>query len=99
VVIQADAQGSRRKLTDAFLRALAHDWQAHGEAVIKRVREDNPVAYFRGMLSLIQKDVSVEGETNRVSPSPPMYAQALSSPGLVQSSSAETPFKCRAIAW
>jgi hypothetical protein len=60
VVIQADAQGSRRKLTDAFLRALAHDWQAHGEAVIKRVREDNPVAYFRGLVSLVPKDHTID---------------------------------------
>jgi hypothetical protein len=59
------SQGSRRKLTDAFIRALARDWKAHGEAVIKRVREDNPAAYFKGMLSLIPKDVSVEGELNK----------------------------------
>jgi hypothetical protein len=56
------SQGSRRKLTDAFIRALARDWQVHGEAVIQRVREDNPATYFRGMLSLVQKDMSVEGE-------------------------------------
>jgi hypothetical protein len=56
------SKGSRRKLTDAFIRALARDWKAHGEAVIQRVREDNPVAYFKGMLSLAQKDMSVEGE-------------------------------------
>ena len=59
------SQGSRRKLTDAFIRALARDWKAHGEAVIKRVREDNPAAYFKGMLSLIPKDVSVEGKLNK----------------------------------
>ena len=34
----------------------------HGEAVIKRVRDDNPVAYFKGMLSLVPKDIGVEGE-------------------------------------
>ena len=56
------SKGSRRKLTDAFIRALARDFEAHGEAVIKRVREDNPAAYFKGMLSLVPKDVSVEGE-------------------------------------
>src|SRR5215217_5091172 len=56
------SKGSRHKLTDAFIRALARDWQVHGEAVIERVREDNPAAYFKGMLSLVQKDVSVEGD-------------------------------------
>src|SRR5215208_7308367 len=55
-------KGSRRKLTDAFIRALARDWKAHGEAVIQRVREDNPTAYFKGMLSLVPKDIGVEGE-------------------------------------
>ncbi|HKF93154.1 MAG TPA: hypothetical protein VKB96_00840 [Gammaproteobacteria bacterium] len=68
------SQGSRRKLTDAFIRALARDWQVHGEAVIQRVREDNPTAYFKGMLSLVQKDVSVEGEIKQA----PLYTEPLS---------------------
>src|SRR5215208_2935275 len=68
------SQGSRRKLTDAFIRALARDWKAHGAEVIQRVREDNPVAYFKGMLSLVQKDVSVEGEIKQA----PLYTEPLS---------------------
>ncbi|HKF93508.1 MAG TPA: DUF5681 domain-containing protein [Gammaproteobacteria bacterium] len=28
------SKGSRHKLTDAFIRALARDWKAHGEEVI-----------------------------------------------------------------
>ncbi|HKF95997.1 MAG TPA: hypothetical protein VKB96_15670 [Gammaproteobacteria bacterium] len=59
------SKGSRRKLTDAFIRALARDWKAHGEDVIQRVREENPAAYFKGMLSLVPKDVSVEGELSQ----------------------------------
>src|SRR5215216_5641230 len=55
------SKGSRRKLTDAFIRALARDWKAHGEAVIQRVREENPVAYFKGMLSLVPKDHKIDG--------------------------------------
>ena len=54
------SQGSRRKLTDAFLRALARDWEAHGEAVIKRIREEHPVAYFKGLLSLVPKDHTID---------------------------------------
>jgi hypothetical protein len=27
------SKGARRKLTDAFIRALARDWKAHGEKV------------------------------------------------------------------
>jgi len=55
------SKGSRRKLTDAFIRALARDFEAHGEAVIQRVREENPVAYFKGMISLLPKDHSIDG--------------------------------------
>jgi len=59
------SKGSRRKLTDAFLRALARDFEAHGEAVIQRVREDNPVAYFNGMLSLVLKDYNIDAAVER----------------------------------
>jgi hypothetical protein len=54
------SKGSRRKLSDAFIRALARDWEAHGEEVIQRVREEHPAAYFKGMLSLLPKDMSLE---------------------------------------
>ena len=56
------SKGARRKLTDAFIRTLARDWKVHGEEVIQRVRDDNPAAYFKGMLSLVPKDVSIEGD-------------------------------------
>lgn len=56
------SKGSRRKLSDAFIRALARDWEAHGEEVIRRVRAENPAAYFKGMLSLLPKDVSLEAQ-------------------------------------
>jgi hypothetical protein len=67
------SKGSRRKLTGAFIRALARDWKAHGEAVIKRVREDNPAAYFKGMLSLVPKDVSIEGDIKQA----PLYIEPM----------------------
>src|SRR5215217_495375 len=54
------SKGSSRKLTDAFIRALARDFEAHGEAVIKRVREENPVAYFKGLISLVPKDHNID---------------------------------------
>jgi hypothetical protein len=55
------SKGSRRKLTDAFLRALARDFEAHGEELIEHVREEHPVAYFRDMISLLPKDHSIDG--------------------------------------
>jgi hypothetical protein len=36
------SKGARRKLSDALIRALARDWQAHGKEVIKRVRALHP---------------------------------------------------------
>jgi hypothetical protein len=59
------SKGSRGKLTDVFIRALARDWEAHGEEVIKRVRDENPLAYLKGMLSLLPKDVSSETQTEQ----------------------------------
>jgi hypothetical protein len=67
------SKGSRRKSTDTFIRALARDWKAHGEAVIKRVRKDNPAAYFKGMLSLVPKDVSIEGDIKQA----PLYIEPM----------------------
>jgi hypothetical protein len=59
------SKGSRGKLTDVFIRALARDWEAHGEEVIKRVRDENPLAYLKGMLILLPKDVSSETQTEQ----------------------------------
>ena len=70
------SRGSKHKLTDAFMRALADDWKFHGEPVIQRVREDNPVAYFKGRLSLVPKDVSVEGELSQA----PVYTNLCQRP-------------------
>jgi hypothetical protein len=60
------SKGARRKLSDALIRALARGWEAHGEEVIQRVREENPLAYFKGMLSLLPEDVSLETQTAQI---------------------------------
>jgi hypothetical protein len=51
----------------SLIHTLARDWQAHGEEVIKRVREENGAAYFKGMLSLLPKAVSVETQSEQIS--------------------------------
>ena len=66
------SKGSRRKLTDTFIRALARlesAWRGRHQAV----REDNPAAYFKGMLSLVPKDVSIEGELKQA----PLYTEPM----------------------
>jgi hypothetical protein len=61
VVIQANClRGPKRTLTDAFIRAWTRDWQAHSEAVIQRVKEENPVAYCKGLINLLPKELSVD---------------------------------------
>ena len=37
------------------------------------MREDNPAAYFKGMLSLVPKDVSVEGDIKQA----PLYTEPM----------------------
>jgi hypothetical protein len=46
-------KGARRKLSDAF-RSLARDWQAHGEEVIRCVREEDSAVYFKGDLASLR---------------------------------------------
>ena len=37
-------KGSRNKLSDAFLQALADDFEAHGKGVVETVRTERPQA-------------------------------------------------------
>src|SRR5271166_2251281 len=39
-------KGSRHRISEAFLRALADDFEAHGAGVIQHVRERDPAAYL-----------------------------------------------------
>src|SRR5688572_14804932 len=48
------SKGSRRKLTDVFIRAFARDWEAHGEEVIRCVREEDSAVYFKGDLASLR---------------------------------------------
>ena len=38
--LEATPRGSRNKLSDAFLQALADDFEAHGKGVVEKVRTD-----------------------------------------------------------
>ena len=53
-------KGSRNKLGEAFLSAVADDFAAHGVAAIQRAREEDPVAYIRMIASLLPKELKVE---------------------------------------
>ena len=52
--------GSRNKLSEVFLDALCTDFEAHGAAVIERVRLEEPAAYLRTVASIMPKKVEVD---------------------------------------
>jgi hypothetical protein len=54
------SKGARTKLSDAFIRILARDWEKHGESVVSRVRESDPATYMRVIAGLLPKDVTLD---------------------------------------
>jgi hypothetical protein len=51
--------GSRNRLSEAFISALAADFEENGAAAIAKVRENSPVAYLRVIASLAPARVEV----------------------------------------
>ncbi len=52
-------KGSRHKLSEDFMKALAEDFENHGKAAIVKMREDRPGDYIRVIASLIRKDLNL----------------------------------------
>lgn len=52
-------KGARNKLGEAFLAALADDFEAHGAAAIQKTRETKPEVYVRVCASLLPKELNV----------------------------------------
>lgn len=50
-------RGARSRLGEKFLAALADDFEAHGEAVIERVRVDSPDVYVSTVAKLLPKEI------------------------------------------
>jgi hypothetical protein len=48
-------KGSRNKLSEAFLAAMADDFLQHGEGVIQKVRETRPHDYLRVIAATLPK--------------------------------------------
>ena len=55
-------KGARSRLSDAFLRDLAEDWEAHGMDVVQQVRATDPSTYMRVIASLLPKDVNLNAD-------------------------------------
>ena len=54
-------KGSRQKLSDAFIHALANDFIKHGADTIEVVRKDKPDAYLGTIGKLMPKLMELSG--------------------------------------
>ena len=55
-------KGSRHKLCEDFIKALAEDFAEHGVEVIKKLRLKQPEVYGRLIASLVPKEFDIRGE-------------------------------------
>lgn len=53
-------KGSRNKLGDAFLKALADDFEAYGAAAIEATRITKPEVYMKVVASLLPKQIEIK---------------------------------------
>ncbi|MCC7060749.1 MAG: hypothetical protein IT508_11015 [Burkholderiaceae bacterium] len=56
-------KGSRNKLGEDFIHALANDFETNGVEVIARVRDERPHEYLKVVASLLPKHVEVKDVT------------------------------------
>ena len=54
-------KGSRSKLSEAFLKALADDFNEHGLKTVEKVRADKPDAYLNVIGKLMPKLMELSG--------------------------------------
>lgn len=53
-------KGSKNKLSETFLRALADDFEEHGPEAVVRLRESSPGEYLRVIAGLMPKELMLE---------------------------------------
>jgi len=59
-------KGSRSKLSEAFIKALADDFSEHGVAVIQQVRSERPQDYLKIVAALQPKQVELDAPVRYV---------------------------------
>ncbi len=59
-------KGSRNAFNEAFIKDFFADWQEHGTAVIKEVRENKPSDYLRIAASLVPRDFKITNDSDAV---------------------------------
>ena len=52
-------KGTRNKLQNDLIEALADDWYLHGDEAITAAREKDPMGYVKAMISLLPKEVAI----------------------------------------
>lgn len=57
-------KGSRNRLSENFLAALADDFDAHGVKAIKTVREEDPGKYLSVVAQLVPKETDINVKTD-----------------------------------
>lgn len=56
--------GSRNRLSENFLKAMADDFDKHGVAAIKEVRENDPAKYLTVVAQLVPKETDLNIKTD-----------------------------------
>ena len=57
-------KGSKHRLSEAFIAALAQDFDEHGAESIRRVWQDDPSTYLRVIASLVPKDMQISAPSS-----------------------------------
>lgn len=52
--------GSRNKLTEAFLKAMADDFEVYGQEAIEQARQKEPLGYIKTIASLCPKELDLK---------------------------------------
>jgi hypothetical protein len=55
-------KGSRNRLTEVFMSAIADDFAEHGAEAIARVRSNDPVTYLRIIAAIVPPDLVLKRE-------------------------------------
>jgi len=53
-------KGARHKVSEAFIAAMATDFETHGTAVIEKVRTEKPDQYLKIVADLVPKDFNID---------------------------------------
>jgi hypothetical protein len=53
-------KGSRNKLSEAFLKALAEDFEANGKEVVEKVRAERPQDYLKIIVAVMPTRTEIE---------------------------------------